>query len=369
MKIRNKFRIIYLLSITIIFVIFICISLFLKANYVDFKFQSARNYYEKNDIDVDVFAQYLIEKGFIVSETEFDNYITDSQMTCHLKEDELIVKNKEGTSILYATINKNIIKDTLNIVNVLLIIIFILLIILFFIIDKIIEKQIISRILSLEENTNNFKNKKNIEFLEEKFNDELTSLNKSIKDMIFELGKREEEKRLVVFALSHELRNQMSKIIALADEENKEMELETELLNLDNKVNETLKLYDEGDISGESQKNFLAILKEVLKEWKIKLINEEVLKEEFLLNGDINILILIANNICSNLNKYADLDSIDIILKNQELIIKNRYKYNIGNNSTNIGNKINKEFSEILDFNIIREKNKDYYYLKIKKDY
>ncbi len=376
MKIKTKLIVFYIISIIIIFFSFIFISFFLKHNYIDIKYKNAKTYYDNNQVSIEEYSSYLIDKGFIVTKQEITPYKNKENLVCHLKQDEIVIYNDEDP-ILFAVINENIIKDTLFIINILLFVIFILISIISFILYKVIKKYFINRISILEENVNNFKLGEEFPVLDDSYGDEINRLEEKIKDMIFKLNIEEEQKIKFAFALSHDLKNPIMKIKAILSMHKKEVEnykekdevialINYELNDLVEKINLLISFYK--DKNFEDNKQSIDLIKAIKVSLKKEIPNLEVKgsKKEFLINADIKKVEIIVNNIVSNILKYSNQKDICINLKDDYIEISNDIVKSRLYKESGVGNIINDIFAKDIGLEIINKTIDKKYIIKIK---
>ncbi len=376
MKIKTKLIVFYIISIIIIFFSFIFISFFLKHNYIDIKYKNAKTYYDNNQVSIEEYSSYLIDKGFIVTKQEITPYKNKENLVCHLKQDEIVIYNDEDP-ILFAVINENIIKDTLFIINILLFVIFILISIISFILYKVIKKYFINRISILEENVNNFKLGEEFPVLDDSYGDEINRLEEKIKDMIFKLNIEEEQKIKFAFALSHDLKNPIMKIKAILSMHKKEVEnykekdevialINYELNDLVEKINLLISFYK--DKNFEDNKQSIDLIKAIKVSLKKEIPNLEVKgsKKEFLINADIKKVEIIVNNIVSNILKYSNQKDICINFKDDYIEISNDIVKSRLYKESGVGNIINDIFAKDIGLEIINKTIDKKYIIKIK---
>ncbi len=376
MKIKTKLIVFYIISIIIIFFSFIFISFFLKHNYIDIKYKNAKTYYDNNQVSIEEYSSYLIDKGFIVTKQEITPYKNKEDLVCHLKQDEIVIYNDEDP-ILFAVINENIIKDTLFIINILLFVIFILISIISFILYKVIKKYFINRISILEENVNNFKLGEEFPVLDDSYGDEINRLEEKIKDMIFKLNIEEEQKIKFAFALSHDLKNPIMKIKAILSMHKKEVEnykekdevialINYELNDLVEKINLLISFYK--DKNFEDNKQSIDLIKAIKVSLKKEIPNLEVKgsKKEFLINADIKKVEIIVNNIVSNILKYSNQKDICINFKDDYIEISNDIVKSRLYKESGVGNIINDIFAKDIGLEIINKTIDKKYIIKIK---
>ncbi len=376
MKIKTKLIIFYILSVVLIFTTFLLISIFLKNNYIDIKYARAKNYYDVNDVSIDEYTDYLINKGFIVTNKSIEPYEGTGNLVCHLKEDEIIVY-EDSKPILFAVINEKIINDTLLIIDILLIIIFLFILIILLILYSSIKKYFINRIKILEDNVSNFEIGEDFSIESKSYNDEITKLENEITDMIFNLNLNEEQKVKFAFALSHDLKNPIMKIKAILsmykkdipdynDKEQMIKMVNLELEDLVDKINYLIELYKEKNIA---ENNITINFKEELK-FKIKSEIPDILikdtSKDFIIDVEEKKASIILNNIVSNIAKYSKKKEVIISYKEDYLEIRNEIIKDKSYKDGGVGNIINDIFAKDIGLEITNEVDGNYYIIKIK---
>ncbi len=377
MKIKTKIIIFYIISIILIFTIFVFISFFLQNKYIDIKYSRAKNYYNSETMTLEDYSTYLINKGFIVTKSEIEPYQGKEDLICHVKGDEIVVY-KDNKPILFAVINEKIINDTLLIINLLLIIIFNIIIIILILLYLIIKKYVINRIIILESIVSKYELGDEIKLNIKNYKDEINSLEKEIEEMILKLNIDKKQKVKLAFALSHDLKNPIMKIKAILSmyeknvPEYKEKEdiiklINVELKDITEKINSLLFFYKEKNIPGIIE---TIDLKKDLKEEIKKQIPNMKIKEEgvdrFFLTVDIKKKDIIISNIVSNIMKYSNCKEITISSTDKTLEIKNKIKKKNSNKQTGVGNIINNILAKDINLEIINKTKKDIYIIEIK---
>ncbi len=375
MKIKTKLITLYIVSIIIILFSFIFISFFLKNNYIDIKYKNAKTYYDENQISIEEYSAYLIDKGFIVTKQEISPYKNKENLVCHLKQDEIVIYD-DNDPILFAVINENIIKDTLFVINILLLVIFIFISIISYVLYRLIQKYFINRISILEDNVTKFKLGEEFPVLDDTYDDEINKLEEKIKDMIFKLNIEEEQKIKFAFALSHDLKNPIMKIKAILSMHQKEVEeykdkeqvislVNLELNDLVEKINLLVGFYK--DKNFEDNKQDIDLIKAIKVSLKRELpnINIKGSNREFLINADIKKVEVIVNNIVSNILKYSNQKEISINLKNNYIEISNDIVKSRLYKESGVGNIINDIFAKDIGLEIINKTIDKKYVIKI----
>ncbi len=378
MKIKTKLIFFYFISIIFLFLAFLFISLFLKDNYIGIKYQRAKDYYDNNKVTIEEYSTYLIDKGFVVTKNELYPFKGDSNLVCHLKDDEIIIY-KDSKPVLFAVINKNIVNDTLLIVNILLSIIFIIILIILLLLYKIIKRHFLDRISKLENDLSKFEVGEDFTIISENYNDEINSLEENINDMILKLNLNEKQKLKFAFALSHDLKNPIMKIQAILNMYKKGIKsyekkeeivklINIELNDLIDKINILVEFYK--DKNFDNKKEYINIIKNIKYHLKKEIPNIKIIgdNKEFFINADKNKLDIILKNISSNISKYSTKEKVFIEVEKEYVLIKNNILNNNLYKQSGVGNIINDIFAKDMQLKIINRTDDDKYIIKIEKD-
>lgn len=386
MKIKNKILLTFLTFIVMIVILVLSISIFLRYNYMDIKNTIARNYYDNNDITLDEYANYLLDKGFVVTSSRLETYKDYGTEVCPYQEEPIVVYDENKSPILYAVINNNVVKDNLILIDYLLAFITILILILLIVVYLLINKLIIRRIEYVEKTVKEYNNDLLDDIINkldiDNYNDEISSLKTEFKNLLIAIKDNEKNKQMLVMALSHELKSPITKIEAILDmylnnidnynDKKKVINLienETEYMNVN--ISRLLEFYKNYDVKYKKEKiNLNKVIKELFekdlffnKQENLKIIEDS----DFELYSDVKRVEIIINNIKENIIKHAfTKENVTITINAQEVKFTNKILPK-NKHSTKVGNIINDFLINDMNLEMTRHIQSEYYIVTINK--
>lgn len=328
-SIRTKINIIFVLAIVTIILFAAIFSIWISKNYVNFKFQTAKKFYENNQpLSAEEFVDYLGRQGFVVTYTDeqgehqdfLNNYLGDlpkPKEKLHINAQTLTF---EANNRLYTvSINQNVVNDIVKIITLSTVFLIILFIISLLVTNVLLKKMFITKIEEIKSYLTKLE-KNEDEFLEYQTKDEIGILLDKINKYNKSIQENNAEKKNLVNTFAHELKTPLARIEAInflyqnkdkdyLDFANVQKDVQREIIEMKNLISESLYVFDNSD-TRISEINVKNIIEKNLKDNESLILSKNLKINSNLKNktfkGNEIYFELIIKNIISNMIRHGN---------------------------------------------------------------